>query len=492
MNTHPHQTHMHYYENKTIIISIIIFLAIILLYYPLVTANFGYVDDYSFVQSSIKLDNASLMQSLSGDRILSGILTTILFNTFNSINEIKYIRLVSIIFISFSSVLIFYMLFMSGYSRKSSAAYAMLVACTPSFQIYGSWAVLVGAPLSVIFSVLAAFSHLKFKGIKLFVVRSALLLISLTLYQPTAMVFFSFLPFILYQKTSKTKSIETYKFSFSYIISGLSGMLLAYLALPITTYIFNIPPSLRSSLATDPISKIEWFFKGPLISSTNIFMMRPQIIPGLIILILFLSLVVFDKKSRRFEFILSLIIAIPLSYTPNLLVAGDWASNRTLIGLAVIWCGIIFLSINLILDFRRNIFIDFFISIFLFSIFLESQNNVMDEFVIPGSIEYAYSLHELRKLDPHNNSTVCVVESRWFDSLARYTSMDDFGRSAFSVPWSATSIFFDASHFLWPGKNVKFVLHKRAKNRCDYTINTMEIRTYRTYKNKLYTLGSNG
>ena len=474
--------------NKLIFYVTIIFV-VILTYFPVISTNYGYVDDYSFIKYAIDGSNKILSQSFSGDRFLSGLLTNFLFHAFNSINSIKYIRATSVIFISLFSVMIFYFLTSVGYDKKSSAAYSILVACTPSFQIYGSWAVLVGAPLSAIFALLAAFYYIRLKGTFLFLTRAVLMFISLLFYQPSAMIFFSLIPIILYSKLGRNENkSEIFKSMILYVLSGFSGILAAYLALKFY-HLLGFHVSHRSSITNNIISKTEWFFRGPLISSTNIFMVRPQFLTSIIILILFLLLLAVQKKTRNVLFILSLSCAIPLSYIPNLVVAGDWASNRTLVGLEVVWCGFVLLFLDWLFKSINNLSSKIFVGLALFAIILNSQKNILDEFVIPGSLDYAYALHEMRVLNPKDGETVCIIPSDWTATLARYASMDDFGRTPFSATWSATSIFYDSLHLLHPKRKVKFVISENKK--CQYAIKTPESETYRTFIGKLYTLGTN-
>lgn len=475
------------HSKDNIIISIAIFFAVMLVYFPVISTNYGYVDDFSFIQSAIDGSNAILNQAASGDRLLSGLLTNFLFHSFKSINAIKYIRAISVILIAAFSIIFFRLLTSSGYDNKSSAAYSILVACTPSFQIYGSWAVLVGAPLSAIFALLAAFSHLRLKKWGLFFFRASMVLMSLLFYQPSAMIFFALLPVALYSRLGNKES-NHFNFVLLYILSGFVGMIGAYLMLNVN-YALGFSVSHRATITNNIISKAEWFFHGPLISSTNIFMVRPQFLPAFLILILFLFLFTTQKKLRSTPFLLSLACAIPLSYAPNLIVIGDWASNRTLVGLEVLWCGIIFLFLDWLLKSKSQFLTNGFIAAVLIVILLSSQNNIMDEFVIPGSIEYACALHEMRIIDPKNGSTVCIVPSNWTASLARYTSMDDFGGTPFSANWSATSIFYDTLHLLYPKKKVNFIISDNS--RCKYTIETHQTETYRIFHEQLYTLGKN-
>jgi hypothetical protein len=472
------------------IIGIFVFIMVIFVYFPVVSTNYGYIDDYAFLQSVIDGNQGILTQAAAGDRILAGFLTQYLFDTFNSVNNLKYIRMLSVLFTSFLSICFYYFLTSSGYNNKSSAAFSLLSACTPSFQIYTSWAVLVSAPLSAFFAISAAFSHIRLNGSRLFIIRFLLVWISLLFYQPTAMLFFALIPVIIYSQLGIKNCSQIIKMIFLYVCSGFIAMLAAYLTLKANTaFGFGISP--RSNLTTEFYSKLVWFMRGPLINSTNILMIKPQLLSMMFLFFALATLLICSKKSRNILFISSFFYVIPLSYTPNLVVSGDWASNRTTVALQVLWCSIIFLAFDSLIKRTNRIkFFDLSLFLLLAIVFLNAQNNVLEEFVVPGSIEYAYALHEIRKINPENNSTVCINPSKWYTTLAPYTSFDDFGMSPFSARWSVDAIFYDSLNYLYPSKKVKFT-SKENDIKCKYSVNTSQLETYRTFKTNLYTMGSN-
>lgn len=473
-------------------IGIAIFFMAIFIYFPLITANYGYLDDYAFLGSVIDGKQTILTQAIEGDRILAGVLTQYLFNTFDSINKIKYIRLFSIVFIAFFSLVFYHYLTASGYDRKSSAALSLLTICTPSFQIYASWAVLVSAPISALLAISASFCFIRFNGFKLFVFRSVLVWLALIFYQPTAMLFFALIPIVIYsQIINKKQNLHIISMIVLYVCSGLAGMTLAYLTLMINP-LFGFEISSRADLTSAIYSKLIWFINGPLVSSANIFMLKDQSVTVVLFLVVALILFIVSKKARNPLFFTSYFYSIPLSYTPNLVIAGDWAANRTTVGLQMVWCGILFILFDFLVRKQpnnRNILIIFIVPIAAIVAYI-TQNDVVNEFITPSSVEYAYVIHEIKKINPPPGSVVCVKPCSWYDSLSRYTSFDDFGRSPFNAPWSASAIFQDAYHSLSPSGQVRFVLLKKGKI-CNYIIDTSIISSYRTFSTPLYNIGSN-
>ena len=469
--------------NDTQKISLLIVLTVLFTYLPLAIANFGYFDDY-FVLNKIT-HKTILIQSIQGGRILSGFIEQYLFSLFNSIYNLKYIRLISIILISFSSVIFYKFLVKAGFRKKSSAVFSLLTAFTPSMQIYASWAVLSSAPLSIILSTVAAFSFFKFKNFKLFILRSILIWLSLLIYQPSAMIYFALIPIIIYsQLMNNRENLHIAKATVYYVFSGIFGCALAYLTLKLVP-IFGIHMSTRAALVTKFYPKLIWFIQFPLIHSTNLLMLQNRYITPVAFILLFIVLIFISKKARNPLFVSSYLYSVPLSYLPNLVVAENWDSNRTLIGLYVIWCGILFLIIeNFAKKFKFNTVI---LVIFILALSYYVQKNIMDEFIVPGTMEVSYAIHKIRKINPANNSTVCIIPSHWYNSLARYASLDDFGTLAFYPSWSATAIFRDVFHQMHKNKKVFFTLAKdnKEKSKCTYFIDTSQVSSFRTY-GKLY------
>lgn len=458
-----------------------------MVYAQVYTSNYGYVDAYSFLDTIRTGSDGILVQAMSGGRDLSGVLTQFLFQAFNTINELKYIRFISVVFISIFSYLLYLMLLACGYKKESAAFFSIISICMPAFQIYASWSVLVGAPISAIMALIASSLSINNMNIKRFFAQSFCILISLLFYQPTTMIFFSLFPIVLYHKLVK-KEANLIVFSFYYLLSGFFGMILAYIVIKINP-VFGINTSNRASLADNIYHKIHWFIFGPLINSTNIFMLKQFIIPIVLISLAFLYLLARDKYARKPIFIISFVFMIPLSYIPNLVVHGDWASNRTTIGLQLLWSVILLIFIKNITNLYnlKKVFFVFLILIFI----LLDEKNVNEEYIIPNTIEYSYALHTIRDLKPKNNSTICVRPDMWYDSLAKYVSFDDFGRSSFSASWSSSAIFQDASDELYPHLKLKYINYSKNKDNCNYYINTMNISSYRTFRSKLYSVGSN-
>lgn len=458
-----------------------------IIYAQVYITNYGYLDAYYFLDTLRAGGDNILLDAMSGGRDLSGILTQFLFQTFNTINKLKYIRFISVVFISIFSYLLYLILLECGYKKESAAFFSIISICMPAFQIYASWSVLVGAPISAIMALIASSLSIKNVNIKRFFAQAFFILISLLFYQPTAMIFFSIFPIILHYKLTK-KEARLVIFSFYYVLSGFVGMVLAYIAIRISP-VFGIVVSNRASLDDNIYHKIHWFIFGPLINSTNIFMLKQFIIPIIVISLAFLYLLAGDKYVRKPIFIISFIFMIPLSYIPNLVVHGDWASNRTTIGLQLLWCVVLLIFVEKIINSYnlKKIFLFLFISVFI----LFDEKNVNEEYVIPNTIEYSYALHKIKALDPKNNSTICVHPDMSYDTTAKYTSFDDFGESSFFASWSSSAIFQDASNEVYPNRALKYINYSKNKSDCNYYINTMNISSYRTFKSKLYSIGSN-
>lgn len=453
-------------------ISIVVWLT----YAPVLFSTYGYVDDYSFLQKGWGL----LQQIIEGGRPLSAFCELPLFSIFHSVPDLSYVRLFGL----FAAIVFAWTLFViatrQGLGLILSGCYAVSAVTLPPYQIYVAWAVLAVAPLA---SAAAAFSaYLAFSGQGRYsaILSGLLFLTALLIYQPAAMSFFSVIPLVLYSK-DRTGQMSWGRFKTPASVA-LAALSLAFLFIKLSPVVFYGGASFpRATLTSHYLGKARWFFSQPLPHAASLYVV-PYIGDHLTLLALWATILVLaslgNGKSSAIPQGVLFLALIPLSYMPNLAVHGNWASNRTLAGLELLLLTIFLLASDIL----NSLSIERFGSILLIGLTaygaFVAQYNIMKEFVGPNSMEWAYVINSVRDLHLGKKDVLCVKRSSWHDSLAPFTSYDDFGIPAGYPAWSARGIVHDA----WQSTHERPVhirLYKKGAV-CSRTLRLSEIRGYRT------------
>src|SRR5262249_51108983 len=105
----------------------------------------------------------------------------------------------------------------------------------------------------------------------------------------------------------------------------------------------------RSTLNHDVIGKLRWFWNQPLLNAFNLFdLVAKWWLAGPIAALAAIGIVVLhvDRGREALGFLALAIALVPLSYLPNLVIAEDWASYRSLGALSALcmvyaWLGLL-------------------------------------------------------------------------------------------------------------------------------------------------------
>src|SRR5919204_4673708 len=224
-------------------------------------------------------------------------------------------------------------------ARSTPAALIAVFVCSlPTFQVYGSWAVLFSAPLAALLA----------GGASLFAVAAvdgprnlmrdrllgavALLLAGLLTYQPGAMFFWVFFAVALVGALeSSDRALRLVRTHFA--VGGVA-LVLAYAEIKFTVLVMGDETrgAARNHLTHDVAGKARWFFDEPLYRSLNLFDLTPSRWFAALVAVVAaggMLLWLLRRGARPLLYAVVAVILVPLTYLPNLVVTESWAAYRT-------------------------------------------------------------------------------------------------------------------------------------------------------------------
>ncbi len=446
-------------SNICLLISFIVVFT--LTYLPVIQTNFLLLDDYGWTtlsnpkgtpQLHLKINKWFMQYSVIEGRLVGHPLRWIIFgwiNYYQSLDVTRAMRFAGIIGIA----LLAYVLFIIFKTNHIEAQYgylgSVLICTLPAFQLYASWIITIPNIYGALLVALAALLLFKVflnensgKALRiittLFVLLS--LVITLNIYQSTAMFYWAIgiIPLALISDDTLIKKRRA--LFMVYFSVGVISLPIYFLILKIAARVFAVSIGSRGNLITltEIPETIKWFIHIPLIRSLNLWSICQlhefTVIVGIIIILGFLPefkrSILPAIRERRLNFlwnylqrILLIIIIIPLSYFPSLVVKWRWAPFRTLVALETTLCILFFISllnINKFLESKtalshnhKKMIIPVLLFILTISVIYIAHHNVDKYFAKPQSlgIKYAESaIQEYGISRLSNTSSIYVTE----------------------------------------------------------------------------------
>lgn len=434
--------------SKAAIAYISFFIFFVLIYIPVISTRYAFLDDYNFVFLANQHEIPQLASGLvSGGRPLYALLSLI-FTFVSQIGNLRWIRLLSI-----AGIAALCMLFMkhlretTTFSRKISIAGGMLIGLMPAFQVYASWAVTAFDPWSAFFAGLGfrALNYDSAQKWKASVLSVAFLVCAITIYQPSAMMYFVFAgtAWLTAEKLPPLKEVIR-----AVAVMG-TALALDYAAaklLPIILFHDSTAYS-RTALVTNIDAKAWWFLTEVMRDALNL----PYVLGNKLVAIFsavfiasgFLIVMKHERPTSVARATLSILL-LPLAYTPNLIVKEDWASYRTQVALTSLLVLYFIMALGAWLRLCR---IDRFMPAFMFAAVIVcswmARHTVETEFTIPQAKElHLVSTYLSREGNLVGAKEIYIVPARWQDSLAPFVRYDEFGTPSSQAVWAAPGLIW--------------------------------------------------
>lgn len=404
--------------------------------------NYGFMDDYSILESSISNDfNYEIYLSLG--RPIVGYFSGFIFSFIDSIDQLIYLHILGSVTLSLFGLSCFY------YYRKYSSnniqpilLSVIPILVSPGLLLISAWTVMSSLIASIFPAVLAAFLIQRSTSKKSVVVSVCLLILSFLGYPPSAIIFIA-LPCIAYLfslfdnnvGSKQSAAVETIRFSFLMISSA---GIISLSALKIISSNYG-QTSNRTSLFGPLDEKIAFLLDGAIPATFDF--LKPSwgfSIYGFcaVLLVGILPLLLLRINRLKTWFILT--FAVLVVFAPNIITAENWPSNRSLYPAqwtvsSIALLGLLALVKRIRVGGNSNLLL-YLISPILLTFTIFNSNNILIETMRdPQLAELEYSRIALSKLDL--NSPINVKKSEWNESLSPWLSADEFGIPSTCQTW---------------------------------------------------------
>lgn len=449
---------------------VIIFLALlgifVTCYISVLRASYGFSDDYAILMGLAR-GTPSYHVAIAGGRPTYALLLRIFFAPLEGIGDLQYVRLFGVFFTAVLMFCVYRFLVHRGWEALSSFFFVVILGALPSFQVYASWATVSFYPCAMLASAggllcveRACAESQNGRPWWWAVAAVGFVTLALTIHQSSAMFFWFFAAVILLSPQVTGTNLFRRLWWYGGVMAV--SLLLGFIIFRIGIWLYGIGPvgPQRASIVTNLPEKISWFLREPLINAFNGIFLFPT--PQLAIAIGLwaaggLTLLLQGTGKEKITKSICLLALLPLSYLPNLLVAENWASYRTLGVLAPLVMLYVFAALSGYEQFLRR-----FVTVRLCPMILGvvalystvlAARQVSTYFAIPQHQELEFMRARLARVDWSQVRSLYFSGGNELSALrgaqlpARY---DEFGSCSLIPHWSVLAMPYLLLHALAP------------------------------------------
>ncbi len=438
------------------------YIAVLLLIYSVCyTIPYGFSDDYYLLYGADTRNfGAQFANSVENGRPIQAYLYKLTFSALHGVTSLAYLRMIGIVGIALCAWALFLTLRHAGMNYWPALFLPVIIVSLPTYQVFAAWAVCAYFPYSALLAggalllVERAYLVRFSKSCWLLIALATLMLLaSLLVYQPSATMYWFFAAVLLLVR--RLSLCETWmRFAF-YFGAALPGFVLAYNSLRIIPLLLlgrNVVTG-RGTLAPDILLKVVWFIAQPLVNALNLTNIDVSYFTAAVVGIFTLIGIGFYfggvVSNRLLKQLLALLL-MPLCYLPNLVVADDWASYRTLLALgplialyfvlAVI--GFISLMDYVSLAQWKATAIAFTLGFFAVYSSMSAASNVTLEFALPQYAELQLVRSQLKPVMQRHPQSIYFISPTKADSIAPVVRYDEFGLPSSYQVWAPQGMVY--------------------------------------------------
>ncbi len=452
---------------RTGVLSLLLFLTPLVVYWPTTFHDFGLRDDYSNLREAFQEPGKILKFCASHARPIYGWLLQSTYAQTSFVHDLKWMRLLASLLLGAISMVSFKSLKSLGWSTNASLCFAALVALVPAAQVIASWAVgwpYAAAALIAIGGFFAAENNNVNKTLSPLqcCVALGLCTISALIYQPSTLFYLVPLSASLIVRRERNIS-QTLRWAGTHIsVIGLS-LALAYATMSTLYFLGVFVKSGRIAFEQHGFDKIVWFLSQPLPNALNFVVInddnqRDQALYfGGATLVGFVLIAGAFLEWRRFGPVRGLIWITGLTCLPviacavSLIASERYATYRTIFAMTAVLLCFLIASANAI---TRNFSVNarrIFASIAFVVAVLAAQHHSFDLIAVPQSNEWHLIEKGAKQVRiDHRHPRIFAIASTPADKSTATIYHDEFGSLSSNSEWVPREMFKRAMHDLHP------------------------------------------
>ncbi|HEY7123326.1 MAG TPA: hypothetical protein VH540_05200 [Ktedonobacterales bacterium] len=394
---------------------------------------------------------------ITGGRPILAFLTHMLFSAMGGVNDLRYAKVLAVVGLGVLAWAFYQALRMVGIQQRYALLIPVLICTLPGYELD------VALPICAFYPLVSALSGVAFFSLDraidrgfskrgaLFALASVgLLSIAMMTYQPAAMVYWVFAGIFLLCRRSSLKSLLV-----RFVIYGLALVpalamdILAIKLLPGVLYPNLAGGDTRASqLATDPLERIHWFLRTPLVDALNLWYLEPRVrIAALVGVFAFVGLFFFLKgewAERSGKFVIALVL-LPLAYLPSLVFQQEWGWYRTevaMTSLLVIYVACAVLGCFHSLSLQKGTVATALLIMAALVGSIGAANNVTRYIVLPEAQEYGILVNQLRSPALATATSIYFISPDCSQGVSPLIRYDEFGLPSTCQPWGPPAMVY--------------------------------------------------
>lgn len=423
-------------------------LAILLVHASLLrSTTYAYTDDYSFLSSAQESLPQLTRGIIGGGRPVAAAVDAVAFSFVDSVAGMRWLRVISVVGLVLLACLLFKVLERAGMNRVLAWSSALIVVSLPCFQAVTAWSILFFVPFvaavaggAALVTEREAATHRGRVLLWRLCLPALVILLCLSAYQPAAMWYWVFAAITPLCRRSTSQHLVRLGMLHLLVVGSASLLSLGVLKLGVA---YAGTTGSRSELASSPFEKLAWFVQEPLrrafdplgVPSTDSNVGRSIALGVLVAGLAYFQARRLGQARVRIAVLASLVL---LSVLPNLVVAENWASARTLIALmpltALLACWGVVGTFQTLGDLRpgaqrpARVAATGVLAVVAAAAALQAQHVLMTYYVVPQERESDLIARAIQEVAADVEPQVIYVRrSSWQNSLAPSSSYDEFG-----------------------------------------------------------------
>jgi hypothetical protein len=420
-----------------------------------VASRYGFLDDYALLYQSETGHEAMTSHILGGGRPVFALLYLLIFGPADTIAHLSVIRGLTLVLTCVVGLVLLRLLRAVGTSPWTAAATAGLLLVLPAAQVSVAWATMFIVPVSMIFALTASglllrdvLEHGRVRPPAL-ILPVVLLSLAVTSYQPGAMSFWLGLAIVVLGGSQVRHDLPLLlRLWGASLVVCTASLVVGFVVLRVGVATQAVSGE-RAGTVTDVPGKVEWFLTVALPRALDPWSLTPRPLFALAVAtVLVVGVLLLDAPTawRRAVNVAMASSLVVLSYVPNLLVAENWASTRTMVALMPMVALLATFAGRELL--RRlamlvrtegpGVLEPVLLGLLTLSFALHAAQVVRVWFVTPQQEEIAAAADFLAA---HGDvDELVVVRSEWFDSISPTVHYDEYGVPSSCQPSAALGL----------------------------------------------------
>jgi hypothetical protein len=250
-------------------------------YWQTVFHEFGFRDDYSLLREVHEEPGKVLRLTVANGRPVFGMVLDASMRPIHDVPDLPWLRLLAVALLATVAVLLWRQLLTAGWSDVEAAAIALGIVLLPGSQITVGWAIAWPVALALLFALLGFMiieNYLERRA----ALRAAALLGGGFLYFLAALTYqsnalFGIVPLaaflLLREDTSPRRHVRWAGLHLGVLFASLGA---AFLSMQLFFTESAVMEAARMRLEPDPLTKLFWFVRQPLVNSLALFELRDR------------------------------------------------------------------------------------------------------------------------------------------------------------------------------------------------------------------------